>query len=97
MHGLVTASHVDHLHPDAGIAVATLPDISGAGAPPLGVAAGLGAALFPSVVADIPVGRLAGREILGEIEVLFEDEVALAVAAELERVFGGWQVAMGDK
>src|SRR6185437_11567299 len=26
MHGLVTAAHVDHLHPDAGIAIATAAD-----------------------------------------------------------------------
>jgi hypothetical protein len=32
-----------------------------------GLAAGLGAALFPSVAADIPVGRLSERKILGTV------------------------------
>jgi fatty acid amide hydrolase 2 len=49
---------------------------------------------FPSVV--VPVGW-TGRRLPLAVQVVArpgEDEVALAAAAELERAFGGWRLAM---
>ena len=65
MHGLVDAAHVDHLHPDSGIAIATAADGERADREDLRRQGGVGAVAAAGIPAGVGHRRDQGREPAG--------------------------------